>query len=170
MVYKADLLYCLGKRLLPKADEQRFLDLGRQIRSCKRSIKSIEKKEARDFRRLRKAEKEWLRLQGKETVYKADVELDQIMTFFRVSLVNFYAYLSQELLGTPRIAMNRLMQSVLLLPARIRETSNSKEVFFCYNEKEPVLMERINDGLKRINAVRLATVDGRPLTFCLEQR
>lgn len=157
-----------GKRFLPKVDEQRFLELGKQIRSCKRSIKSIEQQEARSFHRLRKAEKEWLRLQGKETVYKVDVELDQIMTFFRVSLVNLYTYLAQELLGSSNIAMSRLVQSVLLLPARISETADCKQVLLQHNAKEPEMMDRIRLGLRRINAVGLRTLDDRSLVFKIE--
>jgi transposase len=154
-----------GKRHLSKADEQRFLELGKQIRSCKRKIKAIEKQDDQVFRRLRKAEKEWLRLQGKETVYKVDVELDQIMTFFRVGLVNLYSYLAQELFGASSIAMSRLVQSVLLLPARIREKSDRKEVLFDYNPKEPEIMDRLRSGLKRINKLGLHALDGQRLVF-----
>jgi hypothetical protein len=154
-----------GQRFLPQADEQRFLELGKEIRSCKRSIKSIERKEKKLFGRLRKAEKEWFRLQGKETVYKVDVELDQIMTFFRVGLVNLYSYLTQELLGSSSIAMSRLVYSVLLLPARIKETSDRKEVLLQYNEKESKIMDRLRLGLKRINTLGLRTLDGRYLHF-----
>lgn len=154
-----------GKRLLPKVDQQRFLELGKQIRRCKRSIKSLEQQDERTFRRLRKAEKEWLRLQGKETVYKVDVELDQIMTFFRVGLVNLYSYLAQELFGASSIAMSRLVQSVLLLPACIRETSDCKEVLFEYNSKEPEMMACLRSGLERINKLGFQTLDGRSLLF-----
>ena len=80
-----------------------------------------------------------------------DVELDQIMTFFRVGLVNLYTYLTQELLGPSSVAMSRFVQSVLLLPARIRETADRKEVLLQYNAKEPEMMDRIHLGLKRIN-------------------
>jgi hypothetical protein len=159
-----------GKRVLTKADEQRFQELEKLIRSCGRSIKKIEKEDAQLFRRLRKAEKEWLRLQGKETVYKVDVELDQIMTFFRVGLVNLYTYLAQELLGPSSIAMSRLVQSVLLLPARIRETGDRKEVLLQYNAKEPEMMNRIHLGVKRINALDLRTLDGRRLLFEVESQ
>lgn len=154
-----------GQRVLSTADQQQFHTLGRSIGRCKRRIKSIERQEPRLFRLLRKAEKEWLRLQGKETVYKVDVDLDQIMTFFRVGLVNLYSYLSQELLGSRTIAMNRLVQSVLLLPARIKETSERKQVLLEYNEKESEMMVCLRSGLKRINALGLRTQDGRCLEF-----
>jgi hypothetical protein len=157
-----------GRRVLPKADEKRFLKIGRDIGRHKRRLKSIERIDARDARlfcRLRKAEKEWLRLQGKETVYKVDVELDQIMTFFRVGLVNLYSYLLQELLGSSSIAMSRLVQSVLLLPARIKETPDRKEVLLQYNEKDSEMMVRLRSGLKRINALGFRTLDGKRLAF-----
>ena len=94
-----------------------------------------------------------------------DVELDQIMTFFRVGLVNLYSYLAQELLGSSSMAMSRLVQSVLLLPARIRETSDRKEVLLQYNAKESEMMDRLRLGLKRINTLGLRTLDGRALEF-----
>lgn len=154
-----------GKRLLPKTDARQLVAIGRQIQSCKRNIKSIERKDDKLFRRLRKAEKKWFRLQGKESVYKVDVELDQIMTFFRVALVNLYSYLAYELLGSSRIALHRLVQSVLLLPARIMESANSRVVFLQHNEKEPRLMNRLRVGLIRINSLSLKTPDGKRLEF-----
>lgn len=154
-----------GRRVLSKVDEQEFLRLGRNIGRCKRRIKSIERQQPRMFRLLRRAEKKWFRLQGKETVYKVDVDLDQIMTFFRVGLVNLYSYLSQELFGSAPIAMYRLVQSILLLPARIKETSDRREVLLEYNDKESQMMASLRSSLKRINALGLHTHDGRRLEF-----
>ncbi len=154
-----------GQRVLLKADEQRFLELGREIECCKRRIHSIERKDPRLFRRLRKSEKEWLRLQSKEMVYKVDVELDQIMTFFRVSLVNLYSYLIQELLGPSSISMSRFVQAVLLLPALIEERPDRKKVVLQYNAKDVELMVRLRVGLKRINKLGFRTLNGKQLHF-----
>lgn len=66
---------------------------GDQIRTHEREIKKIEKGHLDHFKLLRKHKREWVHcLQGKETIYKVDVELDQIVTFHRVSLANLYAY------------------------------------------------------------------------------
>lgn len=154
-----------GCRLLPKKEQERLLEMGRKIRARERRVKAITAPHARLFRRLRKAEREWLRLQGKERVYKVDVELDQIMTFFRVSLVNLYSYLTHELFGQSRISMNRLVQTVLLVPALIEETSNRKAVTLQYNEKDSKTMARLGTALKRINGLGLQTLDGKWIEF-----
>ena len=156
-----------GRRILPEQDEERFLEMGRKIRSRQRHIKSIEKTHAKLFRSLRKAEREWLRLQGKETVYKVDVELDQIMTSFRVSLVNLYSHLAHELFGNKSISMNRLVQTVMLLPALIEETPDRKEVTLQYNEKDRETMESLRSGLARINDLGCRTLKGKPIEFKL---
>ena len=154
-----------GRRLLPRPDEARLLDMGRTIRARERRVKAIEKPHATLLRRLRKAEREWLRLQGKETVYQVDVELDQIMTFFRVSLVNLYSYLTQEVFGGTRVSMNRLVQTVLLSPALIEETGETKTVTLQYNQKDPKTMTRLGVALKRINRLGCQTLSGKRIEF-----
>ena len=65
------------------------------------------------FRLLRKHRREWLRLQGKETVYKMDVELDQILTFHRASLANLYAYFIKHFLQQRSDKLRRLYSDKL---------------------------------------------------------
>ena len=86
-----------GQRMLPQKEQERFQEIGREIAKIKRAIKKIMEPQKHEFKRLRKLEREWLRLQGKEKVYSVDVELDEIMTFYRLSLVNMYSYLAYEL-------------------------------------------------------------------------
>jgi len=57
-----------------------------------RRVREVEDAAQKDLQRLRRYEKQWLRLQGKEYVYRVDVELDQIMTYFRVALVNLSSW------------------------------------------------------------------------------
>lgn len=158
-----------GRRKLPKKDRERFEEIGRQIARSNRRIKAIEKPHAKSFCRLRKTEREWLRLQGKETVYKADVELDQIMTFFRVSLVNLYTLLAQILFGKARLSLTRLVHSVLFLPAEIQETADTKEVILEYNHKDHHTMACLHAGLQRINALACRTPTGKAITFRLSE-
>jgi len=158
-----------GRRLLPPEDEARLLDLKRKISARERRVKRIEKPHATPLRRLRNAEREWLRLQGKETVYQVDVELDQIMTFFRVSLVNLYTYLTQEVFGGARVSMNRLVQTVLLSPAVIEETRDTKTVTLQYNQKDPKTMAQLGVAVERINRLGCQTLSGKPIEFRIEK-
>ena len=75
-----------GKRIVPQAIRADFERCGKAIRSHQRAIKAIEKAHEKEFKAFTKSQREWLCLQGKETDYAVDVELDQILTYFRAKL------------------------------------------------------------------------------------
>jgi uncharacterized Tic20 family protein len=64
---------------------------------------------------LRKHQKEWLRLQGKERVYEIDVELDQIVTFYRVSLANLLAYFIHHFLGGVSTSLVMILHQIMVM-------------------------------------------------------
>ena len=78
-----------GKRVVPPAIRADFHGCAQEIRCHERAIKAIEQAHQKEFKKLSKMQREWLRLQGKDTDYAVDVELDQILTYFRASLVTF---------------------------------------------------------------------------------
>jgi len=81
-----------GKRIVPNAILADFNRHGKKIRYHQRAIKAIEKAYEKEFKTLTQSQREWLRLQGKENEYAVDVELDQILTYFRASLAHLLAY------------------------------------------------------------------------------
>ena len=93
---KSEIIH--GKRELSEKLRRQLESYGKQIAKHEKEIKKIEKEHPDQFRLLRKHRREWLRFQGKETIYKIDVELDQIVTFHRVSLANLYAYFIKHFL------------------------------------------------------------------------
>lgn len=155
-----------GQRILPKTDAQQLAAMSREINRLERKKRSIRKAHGQ-FQRLEKAQRKWLRLQGKETVYAVDVELDQIMTFFRVSLVNLYVHLA-ELLGISRLSLVSLLANVLLLPGRIAETNASKHVRLERNKNDPSTMGRLAEAIKKLNAMDIQTLTGKRITFELD--
>jgi hypothetical protein len=156
-----------GRRIMPKKQEQRFAEIGKQIRKRERRIKTLIKPQEKSYRNLQKSEKEWMRLQGKETVYKADVELDQIMTFFRVGFVNLCSYLVHDIFKEPTMSMAALLQNVLHLPALIEETKDKKQITLKYNAKDPLTMSRLGKALKRLNNLGAKTLNGKRVEFKL---
>jgi len=130
-------------------------------------MKDIEKSYEKEFRSLHRYEAGWMRLQGKEFVYKVDVELDQILTYFRVSLSNLCAYFLKEFLRMGPTSFSTLMQSVLLLDGEVEETQEQCKVVLKRNLKEPVMMERLEAGLEKLNTLDLLTVTGKRYRFSL---
>ena len=154
-----------GRRILPKEQEAEFKEIGRQIRKREQAIVKIKKPNKDSFKKLHRLEGEWLRLQGKEKVYSIDVELDDIMTFFRVSLVNIYVYLSRLLFGKKTILMSRLVLSILHLPALIEETPERRMITLEYNKKDQRMMEVLQRALAKINKLSTVTLSGKVVEF-----
>ena len=150
---------------MPQKEQKRFKEIGCEIAQKQRAIKKIMEPQKHEFKRLRKLEREWLRLQGKEKVYSVDVELDEIMTFYRVSLVNMYSYLSYELFGKMAISMNRLVHSILHIPALVEETPEKKRVTLKYNEKDPDMMASLQEAIGKINELGLKKLNGKIVEF-----
>ena len=73
-----------GERIIPSKYRDELEKIGKRIRTNEMTIRSIENKHKNQFKSLRKNQKKWIKLQGKETEYEVDVELDQIVTFHRV--------------------------------------------------------------------------------------
>jgi transposase len=155
-----------GKRIQPSKEEKQFQAIGRRINSLERAVRAI-RKEHPDFRKLDRAEREWIRLQGKDTVYKVDVELDQIMTFFRVSLINLYTYLAR-MMGWGHLSLVRLVHSVLLLGGTIEETLTTRHVVIRRNDKDPKTMEALSAAIGKINALEIRNKAGQKLSFSLQ--
>ncbi|MBM3300392.1 MAG: hypothetical protein FJY85_10595 [Deltaproteobacteria bacterium] len=155
-----------GNRLLPKREAEELQSISRAIARHERIIRDIRNAEP-DLKKLETAECTWLRLQGKEKVYKADVELDQIMTYFRVSLVNLYAYLSQ-LMGGSHLSLMDLLHAVLFLSGTVQESSDTRHVILESNDADPEAMERLRKAIRIINGMEIRDGKGRRYSFVLE--
>jgi transposase len=158
-----------GKRKLPERLREQLESYGKQIQRHEREIKKIEKKHLDHFRLLRKHRREWLRLQGKETVYKVDVELDQIVTFHRVSLANLYAYFIKHFLGGQPTSMTNFLHKIIHLPATIKETDTIRKIILDYNKKDKLMMEKLSGAIKKINALHIIGPQGKQMEFSLEK-
>jgi len=156
-----------GKRLQSPEDEQALKNCGQKIRLLQRRIKVIEKTRHKEFDKLHRYEAWWMRLQGKETVYKVDVELDQIITYFRVSLANLGAYFLKELLKLGPTSFSTLMQAILLLDGEIEETDEMRKVTLKRNVKDPTMMKRLESALIKFNALSIRTLSGKFYQFNL---
>ena len=156
-----------GQRVLSKEDQESLKACEREIGKVQRRIKKIEKAHEKEFKKLKWYEKSWLRLQGKEVVYKADVELDQILTYFRVSLANVSAYFLKEFLQMGPLSFATLMQSILLLDGEIEETTKLRKIVLTRNPKDPVVMEKLEVALEKLNALSPRTLSGKHYHFSL---
>lgn len=156
-----------GKWILTPEQQAALKNISRDMARCKRAIQSIQSGHEKELRRLRKHEREWLRLQGKEYVYRIDVELDQIMTYFRMALVSLCSwFLSQYFLGQP-MSLATFLHRILLLPAEIELTNDARYIKLKRNPKDPEGMAGLSEALQRLNKLEIRHLDGRRIEFAL---
>lgn len=156
-----------GKRIQTYEDTESLKVCSRQIGGLQRRIKNIEKSHQKNFDKLHRYEKQWLRLQGKEVVYKVDVELDQIITYFRVSLANMGTYFLKEFLNLGPTYFSTLLHSILFLDGEIEETESMRKVSLKRNFKDTAMMTRLESALVKFNALSLRTLSGKIYKFTL---
>jgi len=157
-----------GKRIIPKKYSDILIDIGKKIENKKNEIKKIISKNENGYNKLQNLEKKWLRLQGKEKVYKIDVELDQIMTSFRISFVNLCSYFVMEFLNGLGISLSHLIQKIFMMPALIIEMTDTMQIQLDYNNKDPMLMEALSSALKKLNLLKIKDENEKTLYFALE--
>jgi hypothetical protein len=156
-----------GKRVVD--EEMRFIlkSLSSEMAQCRRQIKLIESEWGKDLHRLRRYEKEWLRLQGKDYVYRIDVELDQIMAYFRIALVNLSSWFLRQCYERRSMSLARFLHNVLLMPAQIELTKDARHIRLERNPKDPECMDRLQPALQRLNDMNISHLDGKRIEFSM---
>jgi len=154
-----------GQRELPPNQMTEFIDFDKQIRDHEKEIKKIEMQHKDKFSRLRKHQREWLRLQGKETVYKVDVELDQLLTFHRVSLANLYAYFIKYFMDGQSMSLVNLLHRIIHLSAVIEESDETRKIIFDYNKKDSLMMVKLEAAIEKINRLNVIGPQGKKMEF-----
>jgi transposase len=154
-----------GKRVVDEKTEAALKSLSAEIGQCRRQIKAIESRQGKDLRRLRRYEHEWLRLQGKDYVYRIDVELDQIMTYFRIALVNLSSWFLNECLARHSMSLTKFLHNILLIPAEIELTKDVRRIKLKRNPKDPEGMAELEPALNRLNELAIEHLDGKRIEF-----
>jgi len=156
-----------GRRVSDTETQKKLKSLSHELTQCRREIQLIESDRGKDLQRLRRYEKEWLRLQGKDHVYRVDVELDQIMTFFRVALVNLSSWFLSECLGKRSMSLAQFLHNLLLMPAEIQLTKRVRRIQLRRNPKDPESMAMLEVALKRLNELEIQDLEERKIEFAI---
>ncbi len=156
-----------GQRDQSQRNQENLESCQKDIRRIQRQIKTIEEAFKKQFQTLRQKSKEFARIQGKRKVYHVDVELDQLMTSFRLTLANLLVFLAKEILDHTPIEMNTLIQSILFLSGRIGHLPDRRKIVINKNEKDPQFMNKLQKGLSKLNALKIRYSSGVVYEFVL---
>jgi hypothetical protein len=156
-----------GKRIVPHSIRKDFERCGEEIRAHEKAIKTIEHDHQDEFKKLMKSQREWLRLQAKDTEYAVDVELDQILTYFRASLVHLYAYFIHYFLGSEPLSLVGLVHRILHLPAIIEETDEIRSITLQSNQQDLCMMKHLQRAIEKLNAFKIRGPHDKVMLFKL---
>ena len=156
-----------GKRDQSQRNQKNLESCQRDIRRIQRKIKTIEEPFKKQFNTLRQKSNEFARIQGKRKVYHVDVELDQLMTSFRLTFANLLVFLAKEILDNTPIEMNTLIQSILFLFGKIEHLPDRRKIYITKNEKDPQFMKKLQRGLSKLNALKICHPSGVIYEFVL---
>jgi len=111
-IYREKSTVINGTRILSEHDMQALKSIQKEINSIKRKIKKIEKNHPKQFTSLKKKKDELARIIDKKKIYSVDVELDQIMTCFKISFANICCYLLDECFNGEKMTLQRLFEVI----------------------------------------------------------
>jgi transposase len=156
-----------GQRILCDSQLAELKQCERHINACLRKKRTIKKPYKADFKKLYVYLKEEERICLKDTVYRLDTELDQIMTCFKLSFVNLCSLFLADCLNHERFELLTLFESIFYLEGQAIITETEKIITLRQNPKEPELMKKLKTGMGRLNEMKITNLDGLQLQFCL---
>lgn len=154
-----------GKRILDDVDAICMKECESNINRCIRQKAKIEKENKDDFQKYKRYFEEEKRLRDKDKVYRIDIELDQIMTCFKMSFVNLCSFFLIRCFDNEKFELLTLMESIFQLEGSAYISVDRKVIDLEMNPKEPDLMAKLYKALQILNTIQVHDLDGRLIQF-----
>ncbi|RCV65089.1 hypothetical protein C5S53_05490 [Methanophagales archaeon] len=149
-----------GERELSERDMGILTSIPREINSLKREIKKIEKGHEKPFKSLKKKKEELARIIDKKKIYRVDVELDQIMTCFRISFANICCHLLEKCFNGEKMTLQRLFETIIDLRGKVKVDNDHRNIFIERNPKQEYIMRKLESALDVINRMDIKDPTG----------
>ena len=154
-----------GKRVLSDVDAIVLKEYETEINRCIRQKAKIKNDHKDKFIKYERFIKEEKRIRDKDKVYRIDVELDQIMTCFKLSFVNLCSYFLTRCFDNEKFELLTLMESIFQLGGNASVSSERKIIDIEMNPKEPDLMDKLFKCLQILNTMQVHDLEGRLIEF-----
>jgi transposase len=156
-----------GERKLSERDTEILASIQKEINSLKRRIKKIEKSHEKPFKSLKKKKEELARIIDKKKIYRVDVELDQIMTCFRISFANICSYMLDECFKGEKMTLQRLFETIFDLRGKVKVENDQRNIFIERNPKQENIMRKLELALEALNRMGVKDVNNLMYKFQL---
>jgi len=154
-----------GIRTIDEVESIELQECEKQINKYLRQQKVVEKEHKDDLKRLKMCLKEERRIRDKDKVYRIDTELDQIMTFFKMSFINLCSLFLTKCMSHEKYELLTLFESIFQLEGTAFVDCEKKVIELEMNPKEPELMRKLNNGLCVLNEMDIHDMGGQAVQF-----
>jgi hypothetical protein len=149
--YREKSIIDKGERKLPELDAKNLKDIQSEINSLKRKIKAIEMNKERSFNSLKMKKTELVRIIDKKKIYSVDVELDQIMTCFKISFANICCYLLDKCFNGERMTLQQIFETIFELRGKVTIDADQRNIAIEKNMKQENLMKKLEFAFEILN-------------------
>ncbi len=112
----------------------------------------IENQKKRQDSLLKKHKTEYERIKKKELVYENDIELNQLLSTYKIAFANLSAYIVQEYFPGLTISIEKLINKILKRPGKLVIKGTKKEIQIYLNEKDNNISKQITKACQIINS------------------
>jgi hypothetical protein len=164
-IYREKSIIVNGERILSELDAQILKNIKAEINSFDGKIKAIEREDERLFNSLKTKKTELARIIDKKKLYSVDVELDQIMTCYKISFANICCYLLEKCFNGDRITLQQIFESIFELRGKVEIDGNHRNITIKRNRKKPKLMKRLESAFEIVNNLGIKDIYGNRYNF-----
>ena len=105
------------------------------------------------------------RIIDKKKIYRVDVELDQIMTCFKISLANICSYFLEEFFNGEKMTLENLFECVFDLHCEYKIEDKQKNIRIERNNKQKDIMKKLEPAINDINGRKIKDLNGNIYNF-----
>ena len=167
--YREKSIVDKGERKLPELDGKNLKDIQSEINSFKRKIKAIELDDEKSFNSLKMKKSELARIIDKKKIYSVDVELDQIMTCFKISFANICCYLLDKCFKGERMTLQQIFETIFELRGKLTIDGDQRNIAIERNIKQENLMKKLEFAFEILNNLGIKDIYGNRYNFKLLQ-
>jgi shikimate 5-dehydrogenase len=146
-------------------DAKNLKDIQSEINSLKRKIKAIEMDDEKSFNSLKMKKSELARIIDKKKIYSVDVELDQIMTCFKISFANICCYLLEKCFNGERMTLQQIFETIFELRGKVMIDGSQRNIAIERNIKQESLMKKLEFAFEILNNFGIKDIYGNRYNF-----
>jgi transposase len=163
--YRERSIVSNGQIKLPELEAKKLKEIHREINSLKRRIEAIETDDEKSFNSLKMKKSELARIIDKKKIYSVDIELDQIMTCFKISFANICCYLLDKCFNGERMTLQQIFETIFELRGKVTIDGNQRNIMIERNIKQENLMRKLKSAFDCINSLGIKDIYGNRYNF-----